>query len=57
MPDWMEIIGVISALVGLLIAIPAIYLSARNLYYRIHHVGTRHGRQGRALTSQAAGVR
>lgn len=40
MADWMEILGVISALVGLLIAIPAIRLAAKTLYCRIHHVGT-----------------
>ena len=42
MADWMEILGVISALVGLLIAIPAIYLAVKNLYNCIHHVSTRY---------------
>jgi len=42
MADWMEIIGAISALVGLLIAIPAIYLAVKKLYDRIHHVSTRY---------------
>ena len=39
MPDWMEIIGAISGIVGLLIAIPAIYLAVKTIYRRIHHVG------------------
>ena len=41
MAEWIEIIGVISAFVGLLIAIPAIYLAIKTLYRRIHRVGPR----------------
>lgn len=39
MADWMEIIGITSALVGLLIAIPAIYHTFKGLYSRVHDVG------------------
>ena len=39
MTDWMEILGVTSAFVGLLIAIPAIYHAVKTLYRRIHRVG------------------
>ena len=38
MANWMETMGVISAIVGLLVDIPAIYLAVKNLYYRIHCV-------------------
>ena len=40
MTDWMEILGVTSAFVGLLIAIPAICLAVKTLYDRIHRVGS-----------------
>jgi hypothetical protein len=55
MANWMEILGVISALVGLLIAIPAIYIAVKTLYRRIHHVGSccEAGKRGQALTIEA----
>jgi hypothetical protein len=38
MANWMEIIGVISAIVGLLVTIPTICLILNSLYHRYHNV-------------------
>ena len=44
MATWIELLGVISTIIGLIVAIPTLYYTGRSVYRRFTHVRRHHHR-------------